>query len=452
MIYTDIKTVTQEKHIFSVNELNKQAKALLESALSSVWLEGEISNLAQPRSGHLYLTLKDDSAQVRAAMFRGRNINLGFKPENGQQVLVKGQLSIYAARGDYQLIIDTMEEAGLGALQRAYEALKQKLGSEGLFDENSKAPLPEHARCIGIVTSPTGAAIHDILSVLKRRSPLTKTIIYPATVQGDEAPSQLCTAIDTANQRNECDVLIIGRGGGSLEDLWAFNSEKVARCIAASTIPVVSAVGHQVDFTIADFVADKRAATPSAAAELLSQDQNELFDLFMNYQKWLGNHLTQQLRQYKQTLTWTEKRLIHPGKRLNEYNQRLDELESRLTQNIHGTLALCNSTNKTIHAKLIAQTPVHAIKQSQLKTVDLSKRLSKSLQQIVQHHKTSLTHLAQRLNTISPLATLGRGYAIVHDSQQAIVRDAKHIKPNDEIIAKLGKGSLVCTVTRINKR
>ena len=451
MTHTAPHIITQEKHIFSVNELNKQAKALLESTLSSVWLEGEISNLAQPRSGHLYLTLKDDNAQIRAAMFRGKNISLGFKPKNGQQVLVKGQLSIYTARGDYQLIIDKMEEAGLGALQRAYEALKQKLGNEGLFNEDSKTPLPEHPRNIGIITSPTGAAIHDILSVLKRRSPLTKALIYPVIVQGEEAPKQLCSAIETANQRNECDVLIIGRGGGSLEDLWAFNNEDVARCIAASTIPIVSAVGHQVDFTIADFVADERAATPSAAAELLSQDQGELLDTFMNYQKWLSNHLAQQLQQYKQRLAWTEKRLIHPGKRLDEHSQRLDELESRLTQNIHSTLAVCTGTFKTINAKLIAQTPAHVIKHNQLKTINLSTRLSQPLQQAIQQHKSSLAHLAQRLNTISPLATLGRGYAIVHDSQQAIIRDAKHVKPNDEIVAKLGKGALVCTVNQVKE-
>ena len=278
------------QHIFSVSELNQYAREILENSFPMIWLEAEVSNLVQPSSGHIYLTLKDKNAQVRGAMFKGRNQRLTFKPKNGDQVLVKGRLSLYAPRGDYQLIIDAMQEAGLGALQRAFEVLKRKLAAEGLFADELKKPLPAHPNAIGVVTSPTGAAIQDIISVLKRRFPLTPIIIYPCAVQGEEAPAQLVSAIQTANRRRECEVLIVGRGGGSLEDLWAFNNESLARAIRASNIPIVSAVGHQIDFAIADFVADVRAPTPSAAAELLSQDQAELRARFAGFEQLLARH------------------------------------------------------------------------------------------------------------------------------------------------------------------
>ena len=314
-----------ENHIFSVTEINNSVKSLLEQQFTSIWIEAEISNLATPRSGHIYLTLKDDNAQIRAAMFRGNNMRLAFRPKDGMQVLVRGRLSLFAPRGDYQLIIDKMQEAGQGALQRAFEKLKAKLQQEGLFAEERKKTVPLRPGTIGIVTSPTGAAVHDILSVLQRRFPLTNVIIYPTQVQGAEAAAQIRGAIQRANQRQECDVLIVGRGGGSLEDLWCFNDEALARTIAESNIPVVSAVGHQVDFTIADFVADLRAPTPSAAAELLSADGDELQATLAGYQNWFESKIKSQLAEKHQQLHWVSKNLKHPGRRLEEHAQRLDQ-------------------------------------------------------------------------------------------------------------------------------
>ena len=367
------------QHIFSVSELNQYAREILENSFPMIWLEAEVSNLVQPSSGHIYLTLKDKNAQVRGAMFKGRNQRLTFKPKNGDQVLVKGRLSLYAPRGDYQLIIDAMQEAGLGALQRAFEVLKRKLAAEGLFADELKKPLPAHPNAIGVVTSPTGAAIQDIISVLKRRFPLTPIIIYPCAVQGEEAPAQLVSAIQTANRRRECEVLIVGRGGGSLEDLWAFNNESLARAIRASNIPIVSAVGHQIDFTIADFVADVRAPTPSAAAELLSQDQAELRARFAGFEQLLLDKLSVVLQSRQQQLVWLEKQLKHPGKKLQEQQQRLDMLETRLTQSLSFRLDSSRSQHKHLAHRLLLQAPRKNITQQQTAIKSLEQRLAKSV-------------------------------------------------------------------------
>lgn len=259
---------SQTSSIFTVSRLNQTVRLLLEQEMGQVWISGEISNFTQPASGHWYFTLKDDTAQVRCAMFRNSNRRVTFRPQHGQQVLVRANITLYEPRGDYQIIAESMQPAGEGLLQQKYEQLKAKLHSEGLFDQQHKQPLPSPAHCVGVITSKTGAALHDILHVLKRRDPSLPVIIYPTAVQGDDAPGQIVRAIELANARGECDVLIVGRGGGSLEDLWSFNDERVARAIFASRIPVVSAVGHETDVTIADFVADLRAPTPSAAAKL----------------------------------------------------------------------------------------------------------------------------------------------------------------------------------------
>ncbi|HCR7109782.1 TPA: exodeoxyribonuclease VII large subunit, partial [Shigella flexneri] len=267
---------SQSPAIFTVSRLNQTVRLLLEHEMGQVWISGEISNFTQPASGHWYFTLKDDTAQVRCAMFRNSNRRVTFRPQHGQQVLVRANITLYEPRGDYQIIVESMQPAGEGLLQQKYEQLKAKLQAECLFDQQYKKPLPSPAHCVGVITSKTGAALHDILHVLKRRDPSLPVIIYPTSVQGDDAPGQIVRAIELANQRNECDVLIVGRGGGSLEDLWSFNDERVARAIFASRIPVVSAVGHETDVTIADFVADLRAPTPSAAAEVVSRNQQEL--------------------------------------------------------------------------------------------------------------------------------------------------------------------------------
>ena len=267
---------SQTSSIFTVSRLNQTVRLLLEQEMGQVWISGEISNFTQPSSGHWYFTLKDDGAQVRCAMFRNSNRRVTFRPQHGQQVLVRANITLYEPRGDYQIIVESMQPAGEGLLQQKYEQLKAKLQAEGLFDQQHKQPLPSPAHCVGVITSKTGAALHDILHVLKRRDPSLPVIIYPTAVQGDEAPAQIVRAIELANARSECDVLIVGRGGGSLEDLWSFNDERVARAIFASRIPVVSAVGHETDVTIADFVGDLRAPTPSAAAEVVSRNQQEL--------------------------------------------------------------------------------------------------------------------------------------------------------------------------------
>ena len=445
----DTSVQTNERHVFSVSELNLFAKNLLENTLPSLWLEGEISNLAQPRSGHIYLTLKDDNAQVRGAMFKGRNMRLKFRPSNGLQVLVKGRLSLYTPRGDYQLIIDEMEEAGLGALQRAFEQLKQSLHQEGLFDDSYKKPIPSHPTSIGVITSPTGAAVHDITSVLARRFPLLPVTVYPVAVQGNDAPQQLINALATANRRKDCDVLIIGRGGGSLEDLWAFNDEQLARAIFSSKIPIVSAVGHQVDFTIADFVADMRAPTPSAAAEMLSQDQDELYGTFSGYQRWLQDKISQIISDRQQSLGWLEKQLIHPGKRLEEHGQRLDDLESRLLLQVTQSLNLRKAEVATLSAQLQAQTPSHHIAQLTQRIQSLQQRSRRACKQALKDGQTTLAHTAHRLETVSPLATISRGYSITKDKKGLLLRDCSSIKVGDTITTQLKEGTLSSLVTEI---
>lgn len=442
-------TAPNQRHIFSVSELNNAAKRLLEGEFPAVWIEGEISNLVQPRSGHLYFTLKDDNAQIRAAMFRGNNVHLNFRPKDGVQVLVRGRLSLYTPRGDYQLIVDQMEEAGLGALQRAFEQLKAKLQAEGLFEDSRKRPVSLRPARIGVVTSPTGAAIHDILTVLQRRFPLTDVIVYPTLVQGTEAPAQICKAINTANARNECDVLIVGRGGGSLEDLWCFNDEKVARTIVGSRLPIVSAVGHQIDFTIADFVADLRAPTPSAAAELLSADAEELLNTLAGYENWLHDWISDLIERKQERLQWLTRQLKHPGKRLEEHNQRLDELDLRLRQAIQRKLQLQTSQLATARARLQAHTPLHALQTHTRRLDNLASALQKTMLQNLRNQNRDIVHLAQRLNTVSPLNTLGRGYSILQTTEGTVVQRSQQVQPGQTVKARLHQGELVCRVESI---
>ncbi|HEY0719956.1 MAG TPA: exodeoxyribonuclease VII large subunit, partial [Gammaproteobacteria bacterium] len=304
---------TPAREVYSVSRLNREARALLEGHFPLMWIEGEISNLTRPASGHIYFSLKDPFAQVRCAMFRMRGMHLVFRPADGMQVLVRARLSLYEPRGDYQLIVEQMEEAGDGALRRAFEQLKQRLHAEGLFESARKRPLPPLPRRIGVVTSPSGAAIHDILTVLRRRFPAIPVILYPVPVQGAGAAAQIATMLRKAGERGECDVLIVGRGGGSLEDLWPFNEEVVARAIAASPIPVVSAVGHEVDVTIADFAADQRAATPSAAAEMVVPDRQEWQLRIERLQERLTQALHHRLRHAHQSVAHLAKRIRHPG-------------------------------------------------------------------------------------------------------------------------------------------
>ena len=437
-----------ERHIFTVSQLNREARELLEGTFPWIWLEGEISNLSRPASGHWYFSLKDDRAQLRCAMFRGRNQGLGFTPENGDQVLVRGRISLYEARGDFQLIAEQMEEAGAGAgaRQRAFEELKTRLNNEGLFER--KLPLPDLPRCIGVVTSPSGAAIRDILNILKRRFPAIPVIIYPTAVQGRDAASDIVAAINKAGRREECDVLLVARGGGSLEDLWCFNEESVARALFQCPIPIVTGIGHEIDTTIADYVADVRAPTPSGAAELVSPDQQEWQQTLMHYQSRLKRRLQAQITAQQQRLQWLEKRLQqqHPGQQLSQQVQRLDELEQRLLRNIQQQLQQRRLRLNSQHAELQRHQPLLRISHLNTRFQHLGQRLQQRMQAQLQRCQQRLKNSAHALDTVSPLATLGRGYAIIQDDKQAIVRTANSVKPGQQITARLGKGRLNCIV------
>jgi exodeoxyribonuclease VII large subunit len=357
----DKRPRTPDRDVYTVSRLNQTARKLLEQGLARIWLEGELSNIARPSSGHLYFTLKDSKAQIRGAMFRSRNQLLRFNPEEGMQVLVRAKISLYEPRGDYQLIAEAMQEAGDGVLQQAFDALKLKLEKEGLFATETKQALPTLPIHIGVITSPSGAAIRDVLSVLRRRFPAIPVLIYPVPVQGKDAGREIAAMLETAAARKECDVLILTRGGGSLEDLWAFNEEIVARAIHACRIPLISAVGHEVDFTIADFVADRRAPTPSAAAELVSPDQTEWLAQVGALETRGVRHIRQTLADSQERLRWLNQRLQlrHPGQYLRQQAQRLDELEQRTRLAIQSYFnRLRYSLNEAL-AQLKQATPGH---------------------------------------------------------------------------------------------
>ena len=440
-----------DRDVFSVGRLNAEARALLEGAFPLVWVEGELSNVARPSSGHLYFTLKDANAQVRCAMFRGSNRFLKFRPEDGQQVLVRANLSLYEARGDYQLLVQSMEEAGAGALQRAFEALKQKLATAGLFAEQHKQALPELPRRIGVITSPTGAAIRDILSVLQRRFPAIPVLIYPVPVQGEGAGRQIADMIRLADRRADCDVLILARGGGSLEDLWAFNEEVVARAIFDCAIPVVSGVGHEVDFTIADFVADARAPTPSVAAEMVSPDQAEWLDSLRALDAELYKRLTRKLERTTERLSWLGKRLQaqHPGQRLRQRAQRLDELEQRLKLAARSGQRQRRAELATLSARLQRYHPGPRLQRLREREAVLLRRLRTATQTRVLQLRQQLQSLARALDTVSPLATLERGYAIVSTSDDKLVRDVRQVQQGDAVTARVTHGRLYCRVDNI---
>ena len=441
------------RDIYSVSRLNREVRRLLEQGFSRIWLEGELSNVARPSSGHLYFSLKDAGAQIRGAMFRNRNRSLPFTPEDGMQVLVRGKLSLYEPRGDYQLIVEHMEEAGDGLLQRAFEALKQKLYLEGLFDEEHKRPLPALPERIGVITSPSGAAIRDVLTVLGRRFPAIPVRIYPVPVQGREAAGEIAAALQLASRRRDCDVLILTRGGGSLEDLWPFNEEIVARAIHACDIPVISAVGHEIDFTIADFVADRRAPTPSAAAELASPDQQEWLQHIGHLAARLQGRMRETLSGRRQALGWLEKHLqqLHPGQTLRQQAQRLDELERRSLAVLHSALASRQAALAALHGRLQLHSPAGRIGELELRWRSAARRLGRAMQATLTARRQALAVNSRALNAISPLATLERGYAIVSTPDGTILRNARDTQPGERISARLGKGQLACTVDEVSE-
>ncbi len=444
---------SKQRNIITVTQLNRETSQLLAEHFLSVLVEGELSNLSTPSSGHLYFSLKDANAQVRCAMFRTQQRRLAFKPENGKQVIVKAQVSLYEPRGDYQLIVEHIEEAGDGALRRAFDALKLKLSEQGLFDAAHKQTLPTLPRAIGVITSPSGAAIRDILTVLQRRFAAIPVIVYPVAVQGDNAKHEIAKAIATANRHKQCDVIILGRGGGSLEDLWAFNEERVARAIYDSEIPIISAVGHETDFTIADFVADLRAATPSAAAEHASPDQQQWLSRFMYLESRLQQQLQRKLNQKQQTLDWLNQRLQqqHPGQKLAGNARRMAELEARLNQAIHAKLRHITGIIEAKTAKLWQHNPAITIRSHKQRQDYLSKRLISAAAHKLEQLNQRLLNSSQTLHAVSPLATLNRGYAmVINPSSGEIIRSTEQLKPGDRVQTRLAQGRFTSQIKVID--
>ncbi|MDZ7663385.1 exodeoxyribonuclease VII large subunit [Thiohalophilus sp.] len=439
-----------QRDIYSVSRLNREIRALLETGFPAIWLEGELSNLARPASGHLYFSLKDEAAQVRCAMFRNRNLLLKFRPENGLQVMVRARVSLYEARGDYQLIVEHMEEAGDGALRRAFDELKVKLEAAGLFAPEHKQPLPRFPQCIGVITSPSGAAIRDIVTTLRRRFPGLPVVVYPVPVQGENAAPAIVAALRTAARRAECDVLILARGGGSLEDLWPFNEEQVARALHDCPIPVVSGVGHETDVTIADFVADVRAPTPTAAAELVSPSRLEWQQSFSQLTQRLIRVMQQQLRQREQQLAWLARQLPHPQRYLQSVAQRLDELEIRRNNAWRYQLRERAARLSTVRERLQQHNPRHNLRHLESRRQQLTSRLMRVMRRQLDDSGQRLQYLARALETVSPLATLSRGYAIVStEAEDKVITDVKQITLHSRIRARLHRGRFTALIDGI---
>lgn len=436
--------------IYTVSSLNAQVRLILENEMGVVWLIGELSNFSMPVSGHWYFTLKDSRAQVKCAMFKGSNRHVTFKPGNGNQVLVKARLSLYEPRGDYQLIIESMQPEGDGRLQQQFEQLKMSLAAEGLFAQSLKKALPDQPKRVGIITSKTGAALHDILHVLQRRDPSLPIVIYPTMVQGEGSAISIAQAIGRANARQECDVLIVGRGGGSLEDLWAFNEEIVARTIAASQIPIVSAVGHEVDVTIADFVADVRAPTPSAAAELISRDMTHQTQLLDRKRQQLRHAITAYLSQSLRQTTQLQHRLErqHPQLRLNLQQQHLDEISQRLTQAIAKKLQKHKQHVEHNNYKLSLYSPASLVRNAQRNLERSEQRLYDALDRKLLNARHKLAVAAEKLETVSPLATLARGYSITRNEQGDVIRKASQVKTGDTLITTVTDGEIHSSVIK----
>ncbi len=484
-----------ERDIYTVSRLNREVRALLERGFGSLWLEAEISNFAKPSSGHWYFSLKDAGAQVRCCMFRQRNMLCAFTARDGQKVLVRARIGLYEPRGEYQLVIDHMEDAGLGALKRQFEELSAKLAAEGLFAADRKRPLPTLPRRIGVITSPTGAAVRDILHVLARRFPAVAVLIYPVAVQGAQAAAELIAAVGLAGRRAECDVLILARGGGSLEDLWAFNDERLARAIAASPIPVVSGIGHEIDFTIADFAADVRAPTPSAAAELVVPDAEEWLSALVRLSRRLQRGVRRRLDERREQLRLLARRaaLVSPAARCAQQVQRLDEMEVRLSRAMGRRLAGHRERLRWLAGRAALVSPGARLIQQLMRVEALAQRIHRALRHTLNERRSGLSDVERRLwraspvlrvreavarhgallarlrtagpdrvrrarerlmplertlSAVSPLATLERGYAIVSSEQGEILRDAAQSAPGQIIEARLARGRIRAKVEK----
>ena len=441
-------------NIYSVSQLNQSVRLMLENQLGAVWLTGEISNFSQPVSGHWYLSLKDENAQVRCAMFRMKNLRVSFRPTNGMQVLVRANVSLYEPRGDYQLIIESMHLAGEGLLMQQFEALKLKLAAEGLFAQHLKKNLPHFSKAVGIITSKTGAALQDILHILQRRDPSLKIIIYPTAVQGKDAATEIAQMIELANQRQEVDVLIVGRGGGSLEDLWCFNEEMVARAIFHSHLPVISAVGHETDVTIADFVADVRAPTPSAAAELVSRNQTELLQQLQYRRQRLEIALDRLFAEKQQKLKHLSLRLHnqHPQAQLRIQQQLITQLSHRLQQSLRHRWQK-KAENLTALSMRLYKNPLPLrIQQYEQQLAQLKVRLNSHMNLTLSLQQKQLAHLCGKLDSLSPLKVLARGYSITQNQQNFTIRSMKDVNVGEQIKTRLPDGDIISQVIRLEEK
>lgn len=440
---SDLPVQSAAREVYTPSALTRFVRDLLEDSLPLVWIEGEISNCSRPASGHLYFTLKDAGAQVRCAMFKPRSTWLRFRPADGMRVLARARVSLYEARGEFQLIVDSLEEAGEGALQRAFEQLKSKLFAEGLFAQELKRPIPRMPRRIGVITSPTGAAVRDVLSVLARRFPLARVEVLPVPVQGKEAPPAIVAMLAAASRAARHDVILLTRGGGSLEDLWAFNDEAVARAIRASAIPVVSAVGHEIDFTIGDFAADLRAPTPSAAAELLVPDSAELARTLERQSGRLAQRLRRLLEARAQRLDHLLARLNaqRPQARLSRAGERLEQLHRRLTAGARRAIERRDARLALLRTRMLSQHPLAHLERGAERARGLRGRLEAGMRAGVDQRRSRLAELARTLHAVSPLATLERGYAILLERETGhVVRSTAQVRAGMPLAARVADG------------
>ncbi len=442
----------EDRDIFSVQQLNREVKELLQQNFPFIWVEGEISNLARPASGHIYFSLKDEFAQVRCTMFRNANRKLLFQPEDGMQVLVRTRVGVYEPRGEYQLNVEYMEEGGIGLLQRKLEALKQKLSHEGLFDQNNKFALPIYPKTLGVITSVSGAVLRDILSVLKRRYPLLEVRVYTVQVQGNQSANSIVHAIQAINQQKSCDVIILARGGGSIEDLWSFNEESVARAIYASKIPLVTGIGHEVDFTIADYVADVRAATPSAAAELIVPHQRELNEALDQHSNTLIYLIQDKLSDFHQSIDWLTQKLkfLHSEQIISRNNESLTNLNRRILSAMQLKISFQHNTLNKLLSRFENQSPKAHIQTATINLANLQNTLGRIIQAQIYQKTQQLATLSRTLDVVSPIGTLNRGYAIVTKSQNdQILREATDVAKGEKIMIRLAKGRLSARIDEI---
>lgn len=436
---------TSNRTILSVGELNAEVNQLLNQGFPLLWVEGEISNLVRPSSGHLYFTLKDNKSQIRSAMFRNKNMKLSIQPENGMKVLVRGRVGLYEPRGEYQLIAEHMEDAGVGQLQKQFEVLKQKLSTAGLFDEKFKQELPEYPKRIGIITSPTGAAIRDILNVLQRRSPQTPILIYPVAVQGNASKTEIETAIKRVDIDKKCDVVILSRGGGSIEDLWSFNEENVAKAIYNAKTPIICGVGHEIDFTIADFAADLRAPTPSAAAELVTPDKGQLLTESIQTRLWLIQTINRSIKQKRKDVEWLTSRLLvqKPANKIQQQSQRLDELENRLESQLFKHIDKKQLQINSLISRLQSNLPQRKIAKQKICLVQLNNRLKRSINYEMTNKQSHFKLQLTKLDAISPLRTLDRGYSIIQDKKsKKLINSIKKTSKDQAVLIKLKDGEV----------